>query len=233
MKLIFVRHGDPNYELNCLTEIGHKQAELVAPRVAAYQPKEIFSSKFGRAVETAEPTARLLGKEIRICEFLHEISTGPEGVAKEDRIKYAPWSAARKLAIEEGVDLHTYDYSDFIAWNGTRLPAEHARVVSGFDDFMKELGFEREELWYRCTKQNDDTYAIFSHAGALSCVFAHLWNLPSFEFFALTDMTVTGITEVDFNGAPGERVLPRFQSYNDHAHLQGTGYVEGENVRTK
>lgn len=233
MKLIFVRHGDPNYELNCLTEVGHRQAELVAPRVAAYAPKAIFSSKFGRAVETAQPAARLLGQEIQILDFLHEISTGPGEIPPEDRMKYAPWAASRKLAIEQGVDLHAYDYSDFIAWKGTRLPENHDRVVSGFDAWMKDLGFEREGLWYRCTKQNDDTYAVFSHAGALSCVFAHLWNMPAFEFFAQTDMSVTGMTEVDFCGAVGERVLPRFQTYNDHAHLEGTGYVEGESVRTK
>ena len=30
MRIIFVRHGHPDYEKNCLTEIGHKQAEAAA-----------------------------------------------------------------------------------------------------------------------------------------------------------------------------------------------------------
>ena len=33
MRLILVRHGDPNYELDCLTELGHKQARIVAERL--------------------------------------------------------------------------------------------------------------------------------------------------------------------------------------------------------
>ena len=30
MKIIFVRHGHPNYQLDCLTELGHPQAEAAA-----------------------------------------------------------------------------------------------------------------------------------------------------------------------------------------------------------
>ena len=30
MRLIIIRHGDPDYEKNCLTELGKKQAKLMA-----------------------------------------------------------------------------------------------------------------------------------------------------------------------------------------------------------
>ena len=33
MRLILVRHGDPDYALDCLTELGHRQAETVAKRL--------------------------------------------------------------------------------------------------------------------------------------------------------------------------------------------------------
>ncbi len=33
MRIIFVRHGEPNYELDCLTETGKKQAEAAARRL--------------------------------------------------------------------------------------------------------------------------------------------------------------------------------------------------------
>jgi len=33
MRIIFVRHGHPNYEKDCLTELGHRQAEAAAQRL--------------------------------------------------------------------------------------------------------------------------------------------------------------------------------------------------------
>ena len=64
MKIIFVRHGHPNYELNCLTELGHQQAAAVAQRLINEGIEEIYSSPYGRAIETAEHTAAALGLEI-------------------------------------------------------------------------------------------------------------------------------------------------------------------------
>lgn len=35
MRLILVRHGHPNYEIDCLTELGHLQAEAAAERLCS------------------------------------------------------------------------------------------------------------------------------------------------------------------------------------------------------
>ena len=49
MRLILVRHGDPNYELDCLTELGHEQAKVVAQRLMEEGIEKIFCSPQGRA----------------------------------------------------------------------------------------------------------------------------------------------------------------------------------------
>ena len=54
MKIILVRHGDPDYEKDCLTELGHKQAKVVAQRLLKENIDEIYSSPLGRAKQTAE-----------------------------------------------------------------------------------------------------------------------------------------------------------------------------------
>ena len=53
MRIIFVRHGHPDYEKNCLTEIGHKQADAAAQRLSGETVEAIYSSHYGRALETA------------------------------------------------------------------------------------------------------------------------------------------------------------------------------------
>ena len=54
MRIVFVRHGHPNYEKDCLTELGHKQAQAAAERVANEGICEIYASTCGRAYETAQ-----------------------------------------------------------------------------------------------------------------------------------------------------------------------------------
>lgn len=66
MLLYIVRHGDPIYETDSLTDRGRRQAEAVGKRLLDAKIDRIFSSPMGRAKETAEPACRLLGIEKQI-----------------------------------------------------------------------------------------------------------------------------------------------------------------------
>ena len=68
MRIIFIRHGEPDYKNDCLTEIGRKQADLAAERLQDEGIEEIWSSPLGRAYETAEAASKLLGLPIRTLE---------------------------------------------------------------------------------------------------------------------------------------------------------------------
>ena len=75
MLLYIVRHGDPVYSTDSLTERGRLQAEAVGKRLFHSKIDRIFSSPMGRALETAEPACRLLGLEKNIEEWTHEIQS--------------------------------------------------------------------------------------------------------------------------------------------------------------
>ena len=48
MRIIIVRHGDPNYELDTLTETGWREAELAAEYLAKLRIKAFYVSPLGR-----------------------------------------------------------------------------------------------------------------------------------------------------------------------------------------
>ncbi len=56
MRLMIVRHGDPDYERDSLTEKGWREAELLAERMAKLEVKEFYVSPLGRAKDTASLT---------------------------------------------------------------------------------------------------------------------------------------------------------------------------------
>ena len=53
MKIIFIRHGEPNYEIDSLTEKGWREAELLSKRTAKWNVTDFYCSPLGRAKDTA------------------------------------------------------------------------------------------------------------------------------------------------------------------------------------
>ena len=69
MRIIFVRHGEPDYARDCLTETGRLQAAAAAERLAGEGITEIYASPCGRARETASYTAARLGLTVTTLEY--------------------------------------------------------------------------------------------------------------------------------------------------------------------
>ena len=61
MKLLIVRHGDPDYSIDSLTPTGWKEAELLSHRLQKLDVKAFYSSPLGRARETGRYTLEKLG----------------------------------------------------------------------------------------------------------------------------------------------------------------------------
>lgn len=219
MKLIFVRHGDPNYKDNCLTPLGHVQAEAVAPKIAEMEPDALYSSTYGRAMETAEHTAAFLGMPVTPLDFIHEISSGLDGLDREERLKYSPWLSTQKM-LAEGEDILHYDFSEHFAWKGTHFEESYARVTEGFDAWMRTLGYEREKTYYRCTRKNDDKLVVFAHGGSISCVLAHVTGLSPQFVCGYIHLSCTGITVLRFEGEEGEIAVPKILKINEDSHIK-------------
>ena len=104
MRIVFVRHGEPNYEKNCLTETGIVQAKLAADRLKEEGIEEIWSSPYGRAMETAEATAKVLGLPIKTLDFMKELDWG--GINDVPIFSDGhPWDIADEMA-KRGMDLN-------------------------------------------------------------------------------------------------------------------------------
>jgi len=54
MRIIFVRHCEPDYEIDSLTKKGWREAELLAKRVLNWDVKDFYVSPLGRAQDTRD-----------------------------------------------------------------------------------------------------------------------------------------------------------------------------------
>lgn len=73
MRIIFIRHGTPDYTTDSLTPVGKREADALALRTARWTNiDQIFLSPLGRAQETAQPTLQILKREASTKYWLRE-----------------------------------------------------------------------------------------------------------------------------------------------------------------
>ena len=72
MRLMIIRHGDPDYSIDSLTERGWREAELLSDRIAKLKVKNFYVSPLGRAKDTASLTLKKMNRTAEECEWLRE-----------------------------------------------------------------------------------------------------------------------------------------------------------------
>ncbi len=223
MRIILVRHGDPNYEKDCLTELGHKQAKVAAQRLLKEGIDEVYSSPHGRAKQTAGYFLEASGiKDCQILDFIREIRFGTEEELYNN--KWNPWLGVQAL-IREGKDLQSADWREYPVFKDNLATVDADKIGDETDKWLAGLGYVREGLYYRNTSSagggKEKTIAIFCHGGACAAFLARVLN-QQFPYLcgALLHFPHTTITVLKFDDTPGVLTLPIIELMNDSRHLR-------------
>ena len=231
MRLIFVRHGEPDYKNDCLTENGVLQAKATAQRLRQEKISAIYSSPMGRALETASFTAEQQGLTITQLPFMHEIDwgTSPEAAAEGREVPFDghPWTLACKLLTEnpEYLEKDRDLWPQYPYFRDNRLLAEYRKVAAGVDAFLAGYGLKRQGSSYICTRYGkegdlfDETIAMFAHGGSGAVLFAHLLNLPLPFVLSSLPYGVCSVSVFALWPEQSEAVIPRLELFNDMGHL--------------
>ncbi len=239
MRLLFIRHGDPNYLTDTLTPAGRKEARLLAKAAPNMDLGICYVSPLGRAQETAAYSLEAAGKTARTLEWLKEFPSdlGPD---LPDGLKGA---YAEPVSISDGVyhqsvfwdmkpSFWTEDpiYFDPQRWRECPIALQcdigtpYDYVTSQLDSLLASYGYVREENHYRVEEENTLTLTFFCHFAITCALISHLWNVSPFTLWFNTMIPPTGVSEL----VTEERVkgFARFRSLRigDISHL----YAEGE-----
>lgn len=232
MRLIFVRHGEPDYQRDCLTENGILQAKSTAERLKNEPINAVYSSPMGRAMETASYTAESHGLEIRQLPFMHEIDWGDiatekstsDASATEDvpaRLEYDghPWTLACKLLTEHPEYAGSSRWVEHPYFRDNRCLTYYRSISKDLDGFLADYGLIRKDSLYECVTERDDTIALFAHGGSGAVLFSHLLNLPFPFVLAGMPYGVCSVSVISFRDPVGDQVLPRLELFNDMGHI--------------
>lgn len=236
MLLYIVRHGEPIYVTDSLTEHGQKQAEALADRFALNGLDRIFSSPMGRAQATAKPTADRLGLKIKTLPWTREIWPqlalpwtadiwdDTDLIKPAGDLRFAMQLPGRYLRSEENHDLgerwHELDKLSSIE----AKKAYEEIVVANSDKFLKTLGYQRErDGVYKIIKPNDERVAVFCHAGFTLTWLPHLLAIPPHLFWAAFDITHSSVTLLEFKDDGKGYAAPKCLYLSDMSHILQAG----------
>ena len=222
MRLILIRHGEPDYEKDCLTEKGMEQAEGTARRLSGEGISAIYSSPMGRARDTASYTAQRLGLKVNTLDFMHEIDWGDTKEDKEDKLEYEghPWTLGFKMLTEDPEYVGSSDWDKHHYFRDNKCLSYYRKISPCVDEFLSSFGLIRRNGLYYCEKNCDDTVALFAHGGSGAVLISHILSLP-FPF-VLTTMPygLCSVSIIEFIQREGEMTIPILSLFNDMGHIK-------------
>ncbi|MCI5830743.1 MAG: histidine phosphatase family protein [Treponema sp.] len=250
MHLIFIRHGDPDYSIDSVTEKGKKELELLADRLAGFKATEFYVSPMGRAQKTAEACLSKINVDltkppvpVNTLPWLREFSY--DCINPKTKMKKIPWD---NLPMDYYPEKKYRSYKD---WFKTKLmksgniESHFHDVCNGIDEILSSWDYNRvsEELpIYNCfpnltpeeakidhhldqfQKDYDPKKLVFvCHLGVMFTIISHLTGMSPVQLWQNFFVAPSSITVLGAEErVPGE-VVWRIQRMGDVRHLESNG----------
>ena len=223
LQLLIIRHANPIYETDSITEKGERQASLLAERIKRLETiHALYVSPLGRAIKTAGHIARATGIKPKELQWLKEV----------DRGDY-PWCKPHNEYLKAGrfADLTLWEDE---YWAGNELRQVYEEVSSGLDKLLSEYGYERKGFIYKVKKtlpacsgklacprktSNEVTICLVCHGGVSIVMLSHLlqWHLPL--SYAHVSILETGTARVHFKEQGENDAVPVLITLNEISHF--------------
>lgn len=242
MRLIIIRHADPDYSCDGLTEAGKKEAQLLAKRVANWKIHKAYSSPMGRAKDTARPSLDALGTEAEEIPWLREFSYQICTPARQEPSvcwDFIPsyWANDPQMTtMEEWLDIEP-------ACQNPTLKEQYYVATKGLDKILEEYGLVRCGNYYKNKNPKNRRYkstvldpshhlgntlppedadpviVMFCHFGIACVLMSYLLNIPFYSLVHGTIIPTTGVTILNTEERWDDEASFRLQCLGDVTHL--------------
>lgn len=198
MRVFIIRHAEPYYPTDSLTEKGEKEAELLSQKLIKEGITEIYVSPHGRAKLTAKPTAVKLGLEPVALDWLKEYPQTLNWQYDTDYFKNmrSAWNMPPELWTSD-LDIYNNDkWKESRLLKGSSIVQMYEEVCQKFDKFMAAHGMIKDgEQWIISDNcKTDVTIALFCHFGLGTSIIAHILNMPLIPIWNSVFLPTSSVT---------------------------------------
>ena len=174
MDIYFVRHGDPDYEHDSLTEMGHFQAEKTAEELVKIPINKVFSSSMGRAMQTAKHLTEKTKQPITSFDWAREDRTWSclYDINENGNQRWFFDVEKNKKILEKNIGNHQwYEYfpnrmHDLFVADGKEI-----------DIWLRSLNIVHKDAKYELVGETPKKVVFFAHGGFGTVFFSHMLDL--------------------------------------------------------
>ena len=221
MRILLIRHAEPDYSIDSITQKGRIEAELLSERMKRYDIRDYYVSPLGRARDTAEYTLKKTGRTAEELDWLREFD-GRYPDPETGRIRLA-WDIKPRIWTDyPGVyDIHTFLENPLLDEGNFREVWQ--RTTNGTDELMERYGFRKDGPVWLCDRNTDDTIALFCHFGISMAIVGYMTDISPFVLWHRTLCLPTSVTEIVTEERIRGEVSFRMTRLLDISHLEAAG----------
>lgn len=222
MRLYIIRHAEPDYEHNTITPKGHREAKALAKRLKHEGLTRIYSSPLGRALHTAEYTAKTTRLKIKTESWTRELSDLNMGPVP-------PWGTLMAWDLPGEIIRRKKEFLDDARWQ--QIPHLHpkkfkktvSKLNRSSDQFLLRHGYRRKGGRYQVMRENKERIAVFCHNGFGLTWLAHLLEIPLPLVWTGFWMAPSSVTTILMDMRSKQWAVPRCIGLCDVSHLHAEG----------
>ena len=221
MRILLIRHAEPDYSVDSLTPKGRTEAELLSRRLVHYSVRDYYVSPLGRARDTASYTLEKLHRAAEVLPWLPEFrGRCPD---PETGVLRLPWDLPPRFwsALPSAFDIRTWtDASLFDRGNVREIWKE---TTEGIDHLLARYSFRKDGPVWRCEENSRDTIALFCHFGISMAILGYLTDVSPLVLWHRTLTLPSSVTEVVTEERVYGEVSFRITRLGDISHLEAAG----------
>lgn len=234
MRILIVRHGDPDYEHDSLTEKGWREADYLSDLIYKMDSEHkdgntyYYSSPYGRAWNTASQAMKKLDRTAEVLPWIREFDIMIDRPDDTTR-KRIPWDWLPQDWTQDQRFYHGDQWFKNERMEGGNVGEEYRKVTDQFDALLAKHGYRREGgNYYIVEKPNHDTIVLFCHFGVESVLLSHIWGVSPMVvwhgFCAQPSSVTTIVTEERRKGVASLRMLAFGETNHLYMHDEEPGF---------
>ncbi len=223
MRIIFVRHCEPDYSIDSLTKKGWREAKLLAKRVAKWDNiTKFYCSPLGRAQDTCQTSLEPLGLKAETIDWFKEFAMpikNPDGTTR-----WIPWDFYPEYWTNMDCFFDNEKWWSAPIFDNTEVKSRNDEFIKNFDNLLEEYGYVRKGKMYITEKENDDTtIVIFCHLGITFLALSHVLNSSPELLWHTYYVAPSSVTIINTEEREKGKAAFRVQVMGDTTHLHDGG----------
>lgn len=175
MRIIFIRHAEPDYTIDSLTVKGVTEAKALNRRILSWRNDfDCYCSPLGRARLTCEIGLNGTGIDAETLPWLREFDVLVTDGSGARRI---PWDFMPSFWTSDEKLLSYNKWTDADIMKTGNIAKEYTEVTNNLDKLLEKYGYRRDGSIYCFEEHSDKTIVLFCHMGISFMLIGHLLNI--------------------------------------------------------